>query len=218
MRRLPARAWAFLGEYPLTVGGAMIGLTLAVFLWTGQQSIRHDVQRIERRVIVVERNDRDQASKQRSAVCVVSRPNSPGCKAVRKQLGRAITHLSEKDRRALLEALRPKSGRGDRVNAPAPISGGAPKPSAPRPGPSPLPTPGRPAAPAPAPSPVPPVKVHVHGPPPVPDVDVEVQPKPLPAPPTPPVLPGVVPDQVQGTVEDAVGHVQDALPDVPPLP
>lgn len=127
MNRVYCRARDLLGEYPLTIAGVAVGLALAIILWTRQDAADRRVDRIEKRVVVVERHDRASARAMRGAkVCDLAHPHSAAC----VELRHLVVRLSDRERRQLPPgARRPTS-------APPPRSGGAtptPAPSSPRP-------------------------------------------------------------------------------------
>lgn len=160
LSRAADRAWAFLGEYPLTLLGICVGVVAAVCVTLVLQlDTRRDVQRLETRVVVVERQGQQTRHRQLAA-CDLSKPSSRACVNVRRELRRVV--LTPAERRAIREAItRPKQaparpergGTPGRVNTPA----------------RPTPTPGTPAtsSPEPTPRPAPP-----HSAPPRPSVVV----------------------------------------------
>lgn len=215
------RARSFLSEYPLTLLGVCIGIAFAAFLLTRQAAIEHRVDKVEERVIILDRgvaaDRRARSGASAAKVCKASDPRSAACADLRK----VLRSLSPTERHALQDkgrvhtGPRPKSGEGDRVNGPSPA------PSAPSPGlPAPQTTepPGAPSeaprdpAPAPAPErrPAPPTPA----PPVVPPVRVPT----VPAPPVPP-LPGVTVQAPGVDVTVDPGAVVDgatgAVPDLP---
>lgn len=221
MNRVLNRAVAVVGEYPMTLGGLAIGLVFAILVWTRVGAVENRVERIEKRVVVVERQQGADTPSRQLGACVVSKPRSAACVKVRRELRDVVLTPEERKRLAGLltetrrkRTVRPKKapatfGGGGRVNGPA---------LPPRPAPVPAPTPAPPAPPAPKPATpaAPPPK------PKPPVLDVQVKPPTGPPPPKPkaPALPEVtVETPAAGVKVGSDGGVEAQLPELPaPLP
>jgi hypothetical protein len=189
VRRFVYRTWTALGDYPMTVLGVCIGVVFAVFFWTRLDGVEHRVQRIERQVVVIERQG------QRSRAIGRCTPADPSSRACRELRG-AILTLNARERRAIERQLHP-----------APVRPVPRPPRAPRTGRTPTPSVQTPKADIPPRQPEPPVGP----PPPRPDLPATVTVPPSPAAvaaPTPPTV----------TAETPVGGVSVTVPPVPPLP
>lgn len=100
------RAWYFLGEHPLTLLGVVVGLGFALTLWTRTSAIERRVERVERSVVVIQR---DAGKKGTVSECRVDAPRSRAC----VELRRTLLTLSPAERARVLHQL-----RGDRSATP----------------------------------------------------------------------------------------------------
>lgn len=85
MKKLAGRAWAALGEHPLTLLGLVLGLTFVLVVGLIEQQTRRQVRLIEQRVVVIERQ---QQARPQVLVCTSAEPDSFACRQLRRALER----------------------------------------------------------------------------------------------------------------------------------
>ena len=203
MKSYALRAWLRLADYPFTVAGVALGLVLAVFLVTRTAAIDHRVDKIEERVIILDRGvtaaERTRRA-ERARVCRTKDPKSAACADLRRVI-RSLTPEQTKRLKATGRVTTPRPKTRDRTDH----ESGQPTPASP-PNEAPATAPEPPAEPAPHHAGDPPV-APPHRPATPDDVPKAPAPSPPPTLPTPPLAPVLPVPSVDVTAPGVEVHV-----------